>query len=201
MTDKNFQTRILKRKKICGKLHPTSMHIKTMTTGIVRDVSIAMSIVPVLISHKDHPELEVETYAVIDNCSQGTFATEDILLNRLGLSGRSTSITLETANSTETVPTTVVEGLIIRCRNENKQQYPDSPNINLPSTFTRLYLPDSTSGIASRQRAKEWKHLESIVNVMPPLDRELSIGLLIGQDCPRAQEPYQIQRRDGQGLI
>ena len=62
-----------------------------------------MCIVPVIVSHKDNPGKEIRVYAVVDNCSQGTFATEKLLLNDLGLSGRQPSITLETAIGQETL--------------------------------------------------------------------------------------------------
>ena len=186
-----------KRCTICGKLHPTSMHIKSLSTGFVQASIVAMSIVPVIISHKDCPDKEVKAYAIIDNCSQGTFATENILLHDLGLSGRQTSVTLETANNIDTFQTTVVEDLVIRCTEEHKERYPDSPEIKLPSTYTRPTLPAGTRDIASKENALLWNHLKSIVDQMPSVDEQLPIGLLVGQDCPRAQEPYQIVRGEG----
>jgi len=117
------------------------MHVKVNSFGVEHNGVIAMSILPVIVYHKDQPEKTVKVYAVIDNCSQGTFATEDLLFNDLGAEGRETSITLETAIGQQTVQTFSVDNLYVRCTDEHKELYPDSPELKLPSTFTRLTIP------------------------------------------------------------
>lgn len=121
---------------ICNKSHPTAMHIKVGSTAVGRDDIVAMCIIPVMVWHSDSPEKKRKVYAVIDNCSQGTFGCEDLLLDDMELPARKTSLTIETAIGTETVETYTIENLHVCCTEEHKKMYPNSPNIKLPQTFT-----------------------------------------------------------------
>ena len=177
---------------ICNKSHPTAMHVKQLSTNVERNGGIiAMCIIPVMVRHKDNPDKELKVYAVIDNCSQGTFGTEDLLLNELGVIGRQTSLTLETAIGKETIHTSAIDGLYVRCTDEHRTLYPKSPDIKLPTTFTRSSLPADKSDIATKERASRWKHLQDIAKNMSNYDEHIPIGLLVGLNCPRAQEPHE----------
>ena len=57
---------------------------------------VSMCVVLVTVRHKNSSR-EVKTFAMPDNCSQGTFVKED-LLNQLKISGRATSISIKTLN-------------------------------------------------------------------------------------------------------
>ena len=150
-----------------------------------------MCIIPVMIRHKDNPDKEIKVYAIIDNCSQGTFGTDDLLLNELGIMGRHTSLTIETAIGKETVHTFAIDGLHVRCTDEHKALYPESPDIKLPTTFTRSFLPADKSDIATKEKASRWKHLQDVAKKMADYDMDIPIGLLVGLNCPRAHEPYE----------
>ena len=175
---------------LCKKSHPTSMHVKVNSQWIDQNGIIAMCIIPVIVYHADRPEKSTKVYAVVDNCSQGTFATED-LANDLGIEGRQTSITLETAIGQETVQTSALDNLRVRCTDKHRETYPDSPEVKLPTTFTRLSLPADTRDIASKDKALQWDHLKEVASNMAEYDENLPIALLIGLNCPRAQEPYE----------
>ena len=110
---------------LCKKSHPTSMHVKVNTQWIDQNDAIAMCIIPVIVYHADQPEKSAKVYAMIDNCSQGTFATEDLAYS-LGIEGRQTSITLETAIGQKTVQTSALDNLRVRCTDEHKARYPES---------------------------------------------------------------------------
>jgi len=172
------------------------MHVKVISTSLEKSGVVAMCIVPVIVRHKDQPEKEVKVYAIIDNCSQGTFATEDLLLNDLGVEGRKTSITLETAIGQETVKTFSVENLYIRCTEQHRKLYPDSPEIKLPQTFARSTLPADVQDIASKEKASRWAHLKEVAMNIAKHEEDLPIGLLVGLNCPRAQEPHEVVRGD-----
>ena len=144
-----------------------------------------------MIRHKDNPDKEIKVYAIIDNCSQGTFGTDDLLLNELGITGRHTSLTIETAIGKETVYTFAIDGLHVRCTDEHKALYPESPDIKLPTTFTRSFLPADKSDIATKEKASRWKHLQDVAKKMADYDMDIPIGLLVGLNCPRAHEPYE----------
>ena len=55
---------------------------------------INMCIVPVKIKHEDSKEM-VTTYAMLDNCSQGSF-TLDSTIKKLGIQGSKTTLKLKT---------------------------------------------------------------------------------------------------------
>ena len=178
---------------LCKKTHPTSMHYKVNTQWINQNDTIAMCIIPVMVYHADQPEKCEKVYAVIDNCSQGTFATEDLAYS-LGIEGRQTTITLETAIGQKTVMTSALDNLRVRCTDEHKAMYPESSEVKLPTTFTRSSLPADKRDIACKDKANQWDHLKEAVSNMAEYDESLPIALLIGLNCPRAQEPYESVR-------
>ena len=53
---------------------------------------------------------EVSTLAILDNCSQGTLMKE-IILKKLGISGRKTEITIKKLNGNQNMRSSVVTGL------------------------------------------------------------------------------------------
>lgn len=60
--------------------------------------------------------------------------------------------------------------------------------IQLPTTYTRVYIPVNRSHIPTCETANNWPHLEHLAGEMAPaLDCE--IGLLIGYNCPQALLP------------
>ena len=105
--------------KVCKKRHTTSLHsyktenpLKKLqksreerdneqkdfhcaTVNMSSEV-ISMCVVAVMVRHK-LSNCVVKTYAMLDTCSQATFAEEN-LLSDLGIQGRKTSITVKTMN-------------------------------------------------------------------------------------------------------
>ena len=180
--------------KVCKKLHPTAMHITSLSTGCSQTASgVALCMVPVLLCSKDKPEKALKVYAIIDNCSQGTFISEKAL-ESLGVSGTPTSITIETTIASESFSSKVVNNLVIRCSEAHHISYPDSPVINLPATYSRPILPDHSGDVASKENALMFESMKSIAELLPEYDSQIPVALLIGQDCPRAQEPYEVVR-------
>ena len=79
---------------------------------------------------------EVTTYAVLDNCSQGTFVKEDI--HKLEASGARTKITVKTMNDGQThTISTAVDGLEVA---SNKKSIGEQW-IKLPNSYTTSDLP------------------------------------------------------------
>ena len=100
-----------KQCKTCKKSHPSCLHgyerkrhdsnrpKNVVSAEINRDTEsevISMCVVPVKLRNKGSG-IEVETYAMLDTCSQGTFA-KDKVLDQLNAQGTSTSITINTVN-------------------------------------------------------------------------------------------------------
>ena len=180
---------------VCAKNHPTSMHVYTdtnvLSTGVKEHRIVAMCIVPVMVHHTDNPDKEFKVYAIVDNCSQGTFGTNDLLFNKLGIVGRKTSLSMETALVNERINTFAVDGLVVRCIDQHKLQYSNSFEVKLPTTYSRESLPADKNDVASKNNVLSFKHLKDVAKHIPEFDEEIPIGLLIGQDCPRAQEPHE----------
>ena len=61
---------------------------------------------------------EVTTYALLDNCSQGTFVREDII-HKLEASGARTKMTVTTMNGGQTYISTAVDGLEVACNKKS----------------------------------------------------------------------------------
>ncbi|XP_071092716.1 uncharacterized protein [Haliotis cracherodii] len=67
--------------------------------------------------------------------------------------------------------------------------------VKLPTVFTQDEMPISTSTVPKEKFIHQWSHLQDVT--LPPIDAE--IGLLIGNNVPRAMEPYEIINSDGNG--
>ena len=63
-------------------------------TGKTRSKVISMGIVPVKVQHGDGKDM-ITTYAMLDNCSQGSFM-HDNLVKELGVHGMKTTLNLKT---------------------------------------------------------------------------------------------------------
>ena len=98
---------------------------------------------------------------------------------------------METALVNERIDTFAVDGLVVRCTDEHKLQYPKSQDVKLPTTYSRESLPADKNDVASKNNVLPFKHLKDIAKHIPDYDQDIPIGLLIGQDCPRAQEPHE----------
>ena len=70
---------------------------------------ISMCVAPVQIRHSDSNKV-LDTYAMFDNCSPGTFVKQEIT-EALGINGAETKVTVKTLNGEVSQMTTVVENL------------------------------------------------------------------------------------------
>ena len=116
---------------VCNELHPTSLHVfppkQEESEGIVnvatgckvktddkgsKDVNqvISLCIVPVNVRHKSNPNNVMTVYAMLDNCSEGTFVTEEVV-EMLEAMITPTSISIKTLNGTVTHSSSSTEGL------------------------------------------------------------------------------------------
>ena len=91
---------------------------------------LSMCILPIDIYYEE-TKSQVQTYAMLDNCSQGTFIKES-LINYLKMSALTTSITIKTLNGEEKVKTKAIKSLkVSQIANEDKKR------VDLPKCFTR----------------------------------------------------------------
>ena len=75
--------------------------------------------VPLTVKHKNSCK-EVKTFGIFDNCSQGTFAKEN-LVKKLNIGGKATSILMKTLNGVNTFQLHAVDGLKV-CNSSTKSK-------------------------------------------------------------------------------
>ena len=100
---------------------------------------VSMCVFSVTVKHKKSSR-EVKTFAMLDNCSQGSFANED-LLKKLKIGGTATSISIKTLNGENTFQLHAIDGLQV-CNSNTKSK---KIWLNLPTTYTQNQPPVDTS--------------------------------------------------------
>ena len=90
---------------------------------------ISMCVVPVKVRLKGSGSV-VETWAMLDNCSQGSFVKTN-LLDELKVQGINTSVTIKTLNGDFKHSTRAIEGLEVSNADRKKEEW-----ISLPRMFS-----------------------------------------------------------------
>ena len=90
---------------------------------------ISMCVVPVQVRLKGSGSV-VETWAMLDNCSQGSFVKTN-LLDELKVQGINTSVTIKTLNGDFKHSTRAIEGLEVSNADRKKEEW-----ISLPRMFS-----------------------------------------------------------------
>ncbi|KAK3745210.1 hypothetical protein QZH41_004249 [Actinostola sp. cb2023] len=144
----------------------------TLVTGL--------AIVPVKVKAPGKSRV-IETYAFLDNGSNTTFCTEE-LMQKLGIKGRKTNLSLTTVQS---------KNAAVECRLLNLEVFDlkQENQIDLPNVYSMHKLPVSSADIATRQDIDRWPHLKGIE--LTAIDAD--VGLLIGCDVPEALQPQDIR--------
>ena len=152
----------------CKRSHPTSLHgdlkrepeenklpqtqnetqQRTIHCTKSGDSIVSSMIVPVWVHHTNNPENAVLVYALLDDQSDTTFVSLDILGN-LGVDGQAMQIFLSTMNAAnEIIQTSKVNGLVV-------SDFDRSTQIQLPQAFSCQDIPTKRSQIpTSRDGSK-----------------------------------------------
>ena len=141
---------------------------------------ISMCVVPVMVRHKLSNRV-VKTYAMLDTCSQATFAKE-YLLSDLGIQGRKTSITVKTMNGKVTKSSEALEDLEVAQASNGKAE---RVWVKLPCTYTQEDLPVDSNEVATTDNIKKWGYLDKIKAKVNANDN-IEVTLLIGANCIKA---------------
>ena len=162
------------KQRLAWNSHPTVLHGCTKKVRIDTSTSVKSDIKnpppcrSIYLSHEvlnmcilsidmycDKTKSQVQTYAMLDNCSQGTFVKRKS--NKWFQNVRNTtSITVKTLNGEETVKTKVIKGLkVAQIGNEHKKCW-----IDLPKCFTRDSFPADSEEIVAADRIKKWEYLD-----------------------------------------
>ena len=117
--------------KTCGEAHPTGLHGVSFK---VSAVGSGMCIVPVRLKHKTWKDKEIEVYAMLDECSEGTFISESLLDELEDVKKRNASVFVETVNHKGFADAYAVKDLIVRGSKEFEERYDKLEEIKLPET-------------------------------------------------------------------
>ena len=176
---------IPKNKKVTGDGNQSQTDQEEVKTSFIADVEcagalakseskvISMCIVPVSIKYKNNAK-QIATYAMLDNCSQGSFVHEAVL-KQLGVKGDKTTLSLKTLHGERSENTSAIAGHWLL----------------LPKFYGRKDLPVDNEEIATPERITEGEYLKPITKEIVQND-DVYIGLLIGANCMKTLEPMQV---------
>ena len=184
--DPEFASKIKMKKQQDEKSKPDNELGLNNAHTICDQAVRSMPIVPVKLRVNDK---EITTYAMLDNCSTGTFILEDVCRE---LEAEGTETNVNTMNGSKVHQTTVVTGLVVMDLSGNN-------NVNLSRTFSRNVIPASRKEIPMNELVAKWKHLSKIADKLPACIPEAKIGTLIGSNCPKAIEPKDFIVSEGGG--
>ena len=142
-------------------------------------------IVPILLSHKDHPNQKVRVYALLDDGSDATFVRTSIL-KQLGIEGPEITLKLNTMHGQQQITVSKIEGLIAE-----PMSNVGSP-IDLPKAYTSDLIPSFKGQIPTPDVARKWSHLYRIKDQLLPIQDDMVVGVLIGCNCPKALKPRDV---------
>ena len=114
-----------------------------------------MCVVRVMVRYKLSNRV-VRTYAMLDTCSQATYAKEN-LLSDLGLPGRKASITVKTINGEVTKSSEAQEDLEVAQESNGKAE---RVWVKLPCTYRQENLPVDSNEVATIDKIKRWGYLD-----------------------------------------
>ena len=126
----------------------------------------------------------IDTYALLDSGSTHSFCT-DALSRQLGAKGQDLQLRLTTLDKDDDITTTMVSMIV--------DTGPSTERVYLPHVCTRKKLNIQTCHMAKVEDIVNLPHLKGIDI---PLAGENEVGLLIGQDAPRALMPLEIRKGD-----
>ena len=178
--------------KTCGGLHPTSLHGVSFKVLAVHQEQggSAMCVVPVRLRHRTWEDKEIEVYALLDECSEGTFISKSLLEKFDEGIKRKTSVEVETVNLKKEVEAYAVRNLIARGSEEFGAKY-KLEEIRLPETYSQDKIPMDKDDIPTAEAISKWSYLEDVAHTLPGL-KDIPFGLLIGNNCPKALEPMEV---------
>ena len=195
------KTCIEKRKcRVCNGDHPTILHggrvVNSNHTNVKNEIS--MCVVPVELWHKDCPDKKVLSYALLDDCSQGTFIHTEVLESLSIQDTQPSSLSVTTLNGTHQDSSVKVEGLVVRCVSSHAKCYTPY-ELPLPSAFSRPALAVEKDEIPTPSKIECWPHMHSLRDKISEYDPSIPIGLMIGGNCPKALEPMEVIHSIGEG--
>ena len=200
-----------KRCKACSGRHPTCLHDNDFkfkvpkesdkeaakeTTGIrVQSSACSMSttvlhaILPVLVRQGNGKP--VLTYCFYDIGSSGTFLTEE-LKEQLDAQGSKAMLDVKTIYGAGKQQCDGILDLHVSDLGGDNV-------ISLPRAFTTKEIPMDKQHIPAPEVIETIPYLQEIAQEIHPIMEKVSVGLLVGVNCPAAHQPLAVIPTDGEG--
>lgn len=193
--------------KVCGKTHPTVLHIKRRIPGLAQlkessseqPTSLktcghtgagkdrcVLSILPVKVKSARGNHI-LKTYAFLDPGNSATFCSEH-LMQKLNITGKRTNFLLQTMGQETVVPAHTVSGLEVSGLDSDDSYI-------LPDVLTQKKMPVTADNMVTPEDLANWSYLSKVH--IP--DLKASVGLLIGTDAPKILEPWEVINSRGNG--
>ena len=141
-------------------------------------------IVPVWVRHASNPGNEILQYAILDDQSNVGFVSK-ALCEKMCVDGTDTNLQLTTMHESTRIKTSRI------CRLE-VLDFKKEHVVTLPACYQRDDVPARGSQIPKGDVMRRWAHLSPIADDLMPYNPAIEVGLLIGNDCPRAIRPRDI---------
>ena len=107
----------------------------TTSSNHIEEGSVVTAMfVPVILSHRDRPHVEVRVYSLLDDGSDSTYVKNSALKD-LGVSGTEVSLKLNTMHGKSSVPVQRVDGLLAQKLDRGKEPIP------LPKAYSKEAIP------------------------------------------------------------
>lgn len=137
------------------------------------------AIIPVLVRCRETKK-EVQTYALIDSGSNATFCTS-ALQDSLNVKGKRRQVQLQTMTDERTVKTVLINGLEVT-------DLSGKSCIPLPGVYVQPSIPVARDEITRQHDLERWSYLHDVQ--IQEIDAD--VGLLIGNNVPKALEPLEV---------
>ena len=141
------------------------------------------TIIPVIVHCKDSGA-SVETYAYLDDGSDAVFCTET-LYKQLNAKGRETTLQINTINEERAVKSREMDDLEVSDMERRNI-------IGLGKVYTSKSIPANMENIVTQDDIKSWPYLKKLKLNRVPHGDNVHIGILIGNNVPRAYEPLDV---------
>ena len=138
------------------------------------------TVLPVLVQSTETGEI-IQVNAMLDDGSNATFCTEKLKQKLKHKAGVKTKLHISTITGDEIVNTCKIKGLQL-------MDVSKECTIDLPEVYTRTSIPANGDDYPTMEDLKKWPHLRAVH--LPEIQGE--VDLLIGNNVPKALEPWQI---------
>ncbi|XP_038063243.1 uncharacterized protein LOC119733951 [Patiria miniata] len=126
---------------------------------------------------EEKPDHVITTYVIIDDQSDGSLINEN-LLERLGVKQNKSTYAVKTVNGLQEVHGRKLSGLVI----ESMDGTVSAPT---PTLFECNNIPGDVAEIPTPEVAAAFDHLKPIAPMIPPLNKDAEIAVLLGRDAPQ----------------